>query len=75
VSDSAETVRMKLGKLKTELQDILRDQSATYSADQSYRENPVVRDVMKAVPPRAPMSGGEGTTPEQRALRSKYGLE
>lgn len=75
VSDSQETVKMKLGKLKTELEDILRDQSATYSADQSYRENPVVRDVLKAIPPRAPMSGGEGTDPAQRALRSKYGLE
>jgi hypothetical protein len=75
VSDSAETVQMKLGKLKIELEDILRDQSATYSADQAYRENPVVRDVMKVIPPRAPMSGGEGTDPAQRALRSKYGLE
>jgi hypothetical protein len=74
VSDSASTVQMKLGRLRSEIQDMLRDQSATYSADENYKENPVVRDVVKAIGPRAPMSGGEDD-PNTARLRSKYGLE
>jgi len=74
VSDSASTVQMKLGRLRAEIKDMLRDQSATYSADENYKENPVVRDVVKAIGPRAPMSGGEDD-PNTARLRSKYGLE
>lgn len=73
--DDEASVQMKIGRLQSEIEDILRDQSATYSSDQAYRENPVVSDVVKTLRPRAPMSGGEGDDPERRRLTSKYGLE
>lgn len=60
VYDDPASAQMKIQRLQTEIEDMLRDYSQTYSADQNYKENPVVRDVVQTIRPRAPMSGGEG---------------
>jgi hypothetical protein len=74
VYDDPASAQMKIQRLQTEIEDMLRDYSQTYSGDQNYKENPVVKQAVGAIRPRAPMSGGEDD-PNTARLRSKYGLE
>jgi hypothetical protein len=82
VSDDAATVAIKLQRFREELAGEIRDQEALYGADQGYRPNPILQEVVKTGrAPRyeAPMEGagaGSGAAGKlsDDELRSKLGL-
>ena len=79
-SDDAQTVQVKLRRFREELAAEIRDQEALYGADQGYRPNPILQEVVKTGrAPRyeAPMEGAGGGAAAKLSddeLRSKLGL-
>jgi hypothetical protein len=57
--DDAQTVQTKLMGYQREMQKMLQDQAATYGADQGYRQNPVVQNVLS----RGQSPDGQGAVP------------
>lgn len=73
-SDSAETVKMKLEKFRTEYLDILRDQAATYGPETGYQGNPVVQQTIRAgraFRAQAPISGEDPNNPANTGQAAK----